>query len=55
MGGGPGGGGRIAGPEPRDSDDGKRFPAVDVVSALFLGENIEIGRGSRGRGAKNST
>ena len=48
MGGGPGGGGQKNRPEAirRESDDGKRLEAVDVVSGLLLGENfLEWGEG----------
>ena len=34
---------------------GSAFKAMDVVLGLLLGENVGIGRGSRGRGAQNST
>ena len=51
LGGGPGGGGQKIGPHPRESDDGKRFPAVDVVSGLLLGENfLKMGGGPGGGG-----
>ena len=46
MGGGPGGGVLKIRPGGRDSDDGKRLEAVDVVSGLLLGENfLEWGEG----------
>ena len=48
-------GGQQIGPEGRVADDGKRFEAMDVVLGLLLGENVGVGRGSRGRGAQNST
>ena len=42
----------------RSADDGKRFEAMDVVVALLLGRSFflsKMGRGSGGRGGKNST
>ena len=46
--------GQKIGPERRDSDDGKRFQAMDVVLALLLGENLlELGGGPGGGGHKN--
>jgi hypothetical protein len=38
--GGPGGGRLKIRPGGKDSDDGKRFQAMDVVLALLLGENL---------------
>ena len=50
-----GGGGLKIGLDGRQSDDGKRSEAVDVVVALLLGENlIELGKGSGERGGLNS-
>ena len=46
-------GGLQVGPDRREADDGKRFPAVDVVLALLLGENfLKMGGGPVGGGQK---
>ena len=55
MGGGPGGGVLKIRPDGRDSDDGKRFCDGRCVGIASRREFIGNGRGSRGRGAQNST